>query len=290
MAIADLTITNEELEGKKISDIVGDTLAGTPAENKQKFDDYSDVLKEKFNDLIDELVNLSPQNNVLEGVQVNGIDLTVSGKKVNIPLVASSNDGAMSIADKTKLDGLNKTFSVTSGGTGIPTSGAVYSAIQSVAGIASDTADYVVSYEENVEAADISGGFAPLWRVRKWNSGLCEMWCKFTTDWSDMASNAKKALGSMYVLNVGEDDDLAVTPSFEGIYYPSNTFNSVPFIEELRIIENITGSIGSYLTPVGYPSNTILKTRTHDYHLVCPRAINAKFNVKISAYIVGRWK
>jgi len=290
MAIADLTITNEELEGKKISDIVGDTLVGTPAENKQKFDDYSDVLKEKFNELIDELVNLSPQSNVLEGVQVNGIDLTVSGKKVNIPLTTQSNDGAMSIADKTKLDGLNKTSSVTSGGAGIPTSGAVYSAIQNVAGIASDTADYVVSYEVNVEAADMSMGLSPLWRVRKWNSGVCEMWSRFTTDWSDTASNAKKALGSMYVLNVGEDDDLATTPSLNGVYYPSDTLITAPFIEDVRVIENITGSIGAYLTPVGYPSNSILKTRTHDYHLICPRAINSKFNVKISAYIVGRWK
>lgn len=289
MAIADLTITNEELEGKKISDIVGDTLVGTPAENKQKFDDYSDVLKEKFNELIDELVNLAPQSNVLEGVQVNGIDLTVSGKKVNIPLTTQSNDGAMSIADKTKLDGLNKTTYVTRGGTGIPTSGAVYSAIQSVAGIASDTADFVVSYEEDVEAAEYSEADV-YWTVRKWNSGLCEIWSKFETQWSDKAVNAKRAVGSMYVLNMGEDDSVDSINSFEGVYYPSNLFVEIPMLESLNIISCDTGARLSYLCPVRRQNTEINKAKTHAYHLVCPRAANATMNIVIGAYIVGRWK
>ena len=49
--------------------------------------------------------------NVLEGVKVNGTELTIdANKKVNIPLANATSgnqkDGAMSIADKSKLDGI----------------------------------------------------------------------------------------------------------------------------------------------------------------------------------------
>lgn len=44
--------------------------------------------------------------NVLEGVQINGTDLSIASKKVNIPLASGSANGAMSSTDKTKLDKL----------------------------------------------------------------------------------------------------------------------------------------------------------------------------------------
>ena len=49
--------------------------------------------------------------NVLEGVKVNGTELTIdANKKVNIPLAdatsGSQKDGVMSVADKSKLDGI----------------------------------------------------------------------------------------------------------------------------------------------------------------------------------------
>ena len=51
------------------------------------------------------------EDNVLEGVKVNGTELTIdANKKVNIPLAdatsGSQKDGAMSVADKSKLDGI----------------------------------------------------------------------------------------------------------------------------------------------------------------------------------------
>lgn len=282
MAIADLTITNEELEGKKISDIVGDTLVGTPAENKQKFDDYSDVLKEKFNELIDELVNLSPQSNVLEGVQVNGIDLTVSGKKVNIPLASTTNDGAMSTADKTKLDGLNKTTTVASGETGIPTSGAVHSAIQNVAGIASDTADYVVSYE----TMDAPNGFYT-WEVRKWNSGFCEAWINDYT-YGYVGNNIYELSNGMCIIGVSNVTDMTE----EGFRYPTGLFVDVPPTSHIWISAGMT--IYSRLSYI------CLRARTTDnqfiatpaFQILCARkpSSTADLNYNISAYVTGRWK
>jgi hypothetical protein len=284
MAIADLTITNEELEGKKISDIVGDTLVGTPAENKQKFDDYSDVLKEKFNELIDELVNLSPQNNVLEGVQVNGIDLTVSGKKVNITLTTQSNDGAMSIADKTKLDGLNKTSSVTSGGAGIPTSGAVYSAIQDVAGIASDTADFVVSYDNWVEASD-----GTVWKVRKWDSGLCEAWLD---DYgaSFGATAYYELANGMCIMGATNATDF----SLDGFRYPSGLFtgSEAPTARfYISHAESVYARL-SYICPRSTLSSTQMFKSTSAMQIVCARkpSDTTEYNYAISVYATGWWK
>lgn len=44
--------------------------------------------------------------NILEGVQLDGTDLTITNKKVNIPLASTTDPGAMSSADKTKLNGI----------------------------------------------------------------------------------------------------------------------------------------------------------------------------------------
>ncbi len=46
------------------------------------------------------------EENVLEGVQLDGTDLTITNKKVNIPLASTTDPGAMSSADKTKLNGI----------------------------------------------------------------------------------------------------------------------------------------------------------------------------------------
>lgn len=50
--------------------------------------------------------------NVLEGVQVNGTDLTITSKKVNIPLASTTSAGVMSTTDKSKLDSISMTNGV----------------------------------------------------------------------------------------------------------------------------------------------------------------------------------
>lgn len=47
------------------------------------------------------------QVNVLEGVKINGVALSISDKAVNVPLASSSANGAMSSTDKSKLDGFS---------------------------------------------------------------------------------------------------------------------------------------------------------------------------------------
>lgn len=55
------------------------------------------------------------QVNVLEGVQVNGTDLTIdSNKKVNVPLASERYAGAMSATDKTKLNQTQSIIAYTS--------------------------------------------------------------------------------------------------------------------------------------------------------------------------------
>ena len=44
--------------------------------------------------------------NVLEGVQINGTDLTITNKKVNIPFATDSVNGIMTSTDHTKLSGI----------------------------------------------------------------------------------------------------------------------------------------------------------------------------------------
>lgn len=283
MAISDLTITNEELEGKKISDIVGDTLVGTPAQNKQKFDDYSDVLKEKFNDLIDELVSLSPQNNVLEGVQVNGTDLSIIGKKVNIPLVTANNDGAMSIADKNKLNGLNKTTSVAGGNAGIPTSDAVNTAIQRVAGVAPDINDYVVSYEKNVSASH--GDF--YWNRRKWASGVCEIWTNVPVEYSFgnvylEIANFGNGYG-IYKINASNLTDYSVTP----FKFPSNTFNVAPTYESVSL--TYASVRPAWLTMRGTSQHYIEETNAYDI-LTLRKPTEGSNYFSLTVYVVGTWK
>ena len=46
-------ITETEVEAVEVSSTVGDTLTGTVAQNKQIFDDYPDLIVDKFNDLCD---------------------------------------------------------------------------------------------------------------------------------------------------------------------------------------------------------------------------------------------
>lgn len=55
---------------------------------------------------VNEIVTAGGEPNVLEGVKVNGTALIVTNKAVDIPLASSTKDGAMSKADKDKLDGM----------------------------------------------------------------------------------------------------------------------------------------------------------------------------------------
>ena len=69
--------------------------------------------------------------NILEGIQIDGVDVGITSKKSNISLATSTNDGAMSSEYAGKLDGIaenannythpNHTGDVTSDGDGATT-------------------------------------------------------------------------------------------------------------------------------------------------------------------------
>lgn len=50
------------------------------------------------------------QVNILEAVSINGIDLVVEDKKVNIPLATATSDGALSAVDKAIIDSIATTY------------------------------------------------------------------------------------------------------------------------------------------------------------------------------------
>ena len=52
----------------------------------------------------------SAQVNVLEAVAIDGVDLTIEGKKVNIPLATTTTAGALSATDKVIIDSISTTY------------------------------------------------------------------------------------------------------------------------------------------------------------------------------------
>ena len=50
------------------------------------------------------------QVNVLEAVAIDGVDLTIEGKKVNIPLATTTSAGALSAVDKAIIDSISTTY------------------------------------------------------------------------------------------------------------------------------------------------------------------------------------
>ena len=51
------------------------------------------------------------QVNVLEAVAIDGVDLAINGKKVNIPLATQTSAGALSATDKAIIDSIASTYS-----------------------------------------------------------------------------------------------------------------------------------------------------------------------------------
>ena len=52
----------------------------------------------------------SAQVNVLEAVAIDGVDLAIDGKKVNIPLATTTSAGALSAVDKAIIDSISTTY------------------------------------------------------------------------------------------------------------------------------------------------------------------------------------
>ena len=55
-------------------------------------------------------VESGAQVNILEAVSINGIDLVIEDKKVNIPLATATSDGALSAVDKAIIDSIATTY------------------------------------------------------------------------------------------------------------------------------------------------------------------------------------
>lgn len=55
-------------------------------------------------------VESGAQVNIIESVSINGIDLVVEDKKVNIPLATATSDGALSAVDKAIIDSIATTY------------------------------------------------------------------------------------------------------------------------------------------------------------------------------------
>lgn len=108
MALIDNKITNSEVQEVQVTG-KPKLLRGTVAENQGIFDAFASLIRNKFNSLIDDLVATNvpattstsglmsaedktkldgiannAQVNVLEGVQMNGTDLPISNKTVNV--------------------------------------------------------------------------------------------------------------------------------------------------------------------------------------------------------------
>lgn len=268
MAISDLRITAEDTYNKKISDIEGDTLVGTPSDNKAKFDEYCELIKERFNDLVDSINDCFTQNG--------------STYKINTSAINNASDsraGLMTSADKEKLDEmLVQVAEVTSGLDNPPTSGAVWDAIQTIAGIGTNIADYVVSLETLTPS---SGSWLIPWRIRKWNSGVCEAWLMGTDATGGasftLASDVWISANDMYHVNL------------DRFRYPTNTFVAPP-TEQVSLAYNNGDAVNTWIVPRGEVSEANRRYGTQAYRLLRAKAPSGNTTHTICIYSIGRWK
>lgn len=116
MALTDYKIKPSDVGYQNVQNQEGRVLRGTVQQNKIVFDSYPELIKDKFNDLVDHLAEVNADTpatdesdglmsaedkakldtieegaeaNILEGVQLNGVDRTITDKKVNIPVFTS---------------------------------------------------------------------------------------------------------------------------------------------------------------------------------------------------------
>jgi hypothetical protein len=300
MAISDLTITNSDLEGKKITDIVGDTLIGAPAENKAKFDAYSDVIKTRFNSLIDTLGEFLSSGGIGAGDLADCIKLILEdGTEYYVPKLDENNKiaskyiddvsteqkGLMSATDKTKLDTLLPTVSSISPVSNPPTSEAVYEAIGSISGVGYD---WIVS-QGTVDCNPVDAQLQPHryahWTYRKWNSGLAECMgyviynVQYWEQWGNLY------YGTDYVNS---------TKRYYSYYYPTNLFKSGtnPSVVATAVTSELNSLDGSLDTAgVGIDGNTIGdNTKTPKMFVLrgTTGGTNKIFRINVHAY--GVWK
>lgn len=266
MALSDLKITNSDTHNKKISDIEGDTLIGTPADNKAKFDAYCELIKTRFNDLVDA---------INDGFVLSGGEYVINPSAIQD--ASSSNKGLMSAEDKAKLDQmLVQVGQVADGVLAPPTSDAVFDAIQRISGVAPNINDYVVSYEKDIIGTDDR----TYWDRRKWASGICEVWLSpvhqnhiesAPTSWDESNVN-----GLYYYIH----------PHFP-LYYPRNSFVSAP-----QEFVNIVGqaSVSMWLATRGGTSQANRKARTQTYSIYRVSEPSSSVTIYYDCYAIGRWK
>lgn len=307
MAISNLTIRPQDLEGKKISDIVGDTLVGTPAENKAKFDDYSEVIKEKFNALIDTLgeflsssgVGAGDLSDTIKLILENGAEYYVPKLNANnkieskyIDDASSSVKGLMSASDKAKMDTLAPAVnSVTSGTANPPTSNAVYDYVHSVV---LGGNDYVVEKGNSRKGASSRGGsgdtYASVyWHWRKWDSGIAECF-----GIAEYYVAAWEQWGGTYY-GVADENN-----TYYAFNYPDNLF--VRGLDELASNEppiviasggTPSGTANSDIMCVGISgSSSGIGTNTHTpkMYVMRPQAGATDTHYAIFVHAIGRWK
>lgn len=103
------------LEGKAHEHANADVLSGITAEKVSKWDqaatdDHTHTNKTVLDGITADKVTAwdAAQANVIESINVNGVDATIEGKKatVTIPEATTSKSGVMSASDKSKLDGI----------------------------------------------------------------------------------------------------------------------------------------------------------------------------------------
>ena len=111
----------------------GNKAWATPAHNKitdlNTDENYQHITTTQVNKLTN--IEENAEVNILEGIQIDGVDVGITSKKSNIPLATSTNDGAMSSEYAGKLDSIaenannyvhpNHTGDVTSDGDGATT-------------------------------------------------------------------------------------------------------------------------------------------------------------------------
>lgn len=278
MALSDLKITNTDTQNKKISDIEGDTLIGTPANNKAKFDAYCELIKTRFNDLVDA---------INDGFVFSGGEYVINPSAIQD--ASSSHKGLMSAEDKAKLDQmLVQVGQVADGVLAPPTSGAVFDAIQTISGIAPNIADYIESFTESTTVYSWGDGnaFSIFWDIRKWHSGICEIRASKTEE--GMLENHGACPVWVSNTDFSQGNDGLYYYDLPRFSYPSNTFISAPS-EFVSLVEN-DNAIDTWLAPRAAVSNNNRRYGTQAYRLLRTSRPVSDATFYISIYAIGRWK